>query len=471
MDHNEIWEAVLVRLSEKISRMEFFTWFQKVRLLEISGGAVLLACPTEMNKNWLENKYFTLLLSNFKAVFPEITSLYFKVDLSLADKPSPHPQIFAQKEKKSPRKLPNRPDVKGSDGLESRITQEKFSLKNFITGPENQFAHAACMAVAETPINEPKKYNPLFIYSGVGLGKTHLLQGTANEIMRRNPNARVIYNTSERFMNEIIKSIREKRTEELRKRYRSVDVLILDDVQFFEGKERTQEELFNTFNDLFEFHKQIIFSSDRPPSELLGISDRLRSRMGWGLSADIQTPNYETRLAIIQEKSKEMELFLPPDVQEFIAANIRTNLRELENVLHQIEAEIEISKLSPTIQSVGKIFRKIHPNENLIASRDAKTGIVKSPDDIITAISDYFQIPATEILGTLRKKEIVFARQVCWLLCKDILRMSYEAIGKDFGGKNHTTIMHGIRKIKDLSRTDSATARHIHALKKDLGVK
>lgn len=471
MEKDALWEAVLVRLSEKISRMEFFTWFQKVRLKDVSGGAVLLSCPTEMNKNWLENKYYNILVSNFKAVSPEVEKLYFQVDLSLADSEVACPHIFAEKEKKSPRKMPNRPDEKIDEGLESRIIQQKFSLKNFIVGAENQFAHAACMAVSETSLKAPKKYNPLFIYGGVGLGKTHLLQGTANEIRHRNPNARVIYNTAERFMNEIIKSIREKKTEELRRRYRSVDVLILDDVQFFEGKERTQEELFNTFNDLFEFQKQIIFASDRPPSELLGISDRLRSRMGWGLSADIQIPNYETRLAIIQEKSKEMGLFLPVDVQEFIAANIRSNLRELENILNQILAEIEISKLSPTIQSVGKIFRKTHPNENFIASRDAKTGIVKNTDDIITAISDYFQVPATDLLGTGRKKEIVFARQISWLLCKEILRMSYEAIGKDFGGKNHTTIMHGIRKIQDLSRKDSATARHIHALKKDLGVK
>ncbi len=471
IEKDALWEAVLVRMSEKISRMEFFTWFQKVIVREVSGRAVLVSCPTEMNKNWLENKYYTVLLSNVKAVCPEIESLYFDVDLSLADKEALYPHIFLKKDK-LPRKLPNRPDIRIDEGLESRITQQKFTLKNFIVGPENQFAHAACIAVAQTPVNEPKKYNPLFIYSGVGLGKTHLLQGTANEIKHRNSNARVIYNTAERFMNEIIKSIREKKTDELRKRYRSVDVLILDDVQFFEGKERTQEELFNTFNDLFEFQKQIIFASDRPPSELLGISDRLRSRMGWGLSADIQTPNYETRLAIIQEKSKEMSLFLPPDVQEFIAANIRSNLRELENILNQIRAEIDLGEVSPTVQSVGKIFRKIHPNENFIASRDAeKMGIVKNPDDIITAISDYFQIPATEILGISRKKETVFARQVCWMLCKDILRMSYEAIGNDFGGKNHTTIMHGIRKIQDLSRRDSATARHIHALKKDLGVK
>lgn len=470
MNNTEVWEAVLVRLSEKIARMEFFTWFQKVQLAEISGGAILIACPTEMNKNWLENKYQHIILSNFQALMPEISEVYFKVDLSLADKPANTPQVFEEKKEKS-RKLPNKPEVRYEDGIQSRIIQSKFTLKNFIVGNENHLAHAACMAVAETPLHEPKKYNPLFVYGGVGLGKTHLLQGTANAILKRNPQAKVIYNTSERFMNEIITAIQKKTMDKLRKKYRHVDALILDDIQFFEGKERTQEELFNTFNDLYDFHKQIIFSADRAPSELKGIDDRLRSRMGWGLSADVQMPSYETRLAIIQEKSSEKGLLLPPDVQEFIAANIRTHLRELENILNQVAAEIEITHISPTVQSIGKIIRKLRPNENIIAAKDAKNGIAKSPDDIITVISDYFQIPATEILGTSRKKEIVFGRQLCWLLCKDILKMSHDAIGQDFGGKNHTTVMHGIRKIKDLSREDSATARHIHALKKDLGVR
>lgn len=470
MNQSEVWDAVLERLGEKIARMEFYTWFQKVILREISGRAVLISCPTEMNKNWLESKYKNIILSNFKALMPEIEEIYFEVDLSLADKAEVNSHIL-QKKEKSPRKLPHKPEVRHSDGVNSRIIQPKFTLKNFIVGNENHLAHAACIAVAETPVHAPKKYNPLFIYGGVGLGKTHLLQATANEMMRRNPQVKIAYNTSERFMNEIINAIQKKGMEQFRKKYRNVDALILDDIQFFEGKERTQEELFNTFNDLYDFNKQIVFSADRPPSELKGIEDRLRSRMGWGLSADVQMPSYETRLAIIQEKSAEKGLLLPQDVQEFIAANIRTHLRELENVLTQISAEIEITKISPTVQSIGKIFRKIHPNENFIAAKDAKNGIVKSPDEIITAISDYFQVPATEILGNGRKKEMVFARQICWLLCKEILKMSYEAIGHDFGGKNHTTVMHGIKKIQELSRTDSSVARHIHALKKDLGVK
>ena len=469
MDKKQVWDAVLQRMSEKISRMEFHTWFKKVRISKISGEAVLLSCPTEMNKNWLETKYHGMLLQNLKAILPEIQKLFFDVDLSLADSPTSSPEVFG--DKKAPRKLPNRPDVKLAGGLESRIIHQKFTLENFVVGDENRLAHSACVAVSECGTKDKKKYNPLFVYGGVGLGKTHLLQGTANEILRRNSNAIIVYTTAERFMNEIVKSIRERNTDRFRKKYRRVDALIIDDVQFFEGKEKTQEELFNTFNDLFEFNKHIIFAADRPPADLVGMSDRLRSRMGWGLSVDVQMPGYETRLAILQEKAKELGLILPNDVQEFIAANVRKSLRELENILNQVAAEVELSQLSPTVQSVGKIFRKLNPHDELQTVDGAKAGYAKTPDEIITAISDHFQVPATELLGNSRKQEFVYPRQIAWLLCKDLLRMSHEAIGKDFGGKNHTTIMHGIRKIADLKRKDSATARHIHALKKDLGVK
>ena len=474
MNENKVWCAVLQRMSDKISRMEFHTWFKKVKIAEISGEAVLLACPTEMNKNWLESKYLGIILSNIQSIMPEVNKLYLKVDLSLSDEPIATEIAEIFQSSKTPRKLPNKPEAKLDNELITRLTQRKFSLKNFVVGDGNQFAFAAFEAVLQSTIapNLPPKYNPLFIYGGVGLGKTHLLQGLANDAREKNPNLKIIYTTSERFMNEIINAIRNRKADELRKKYRRVDLFVLDDVQFFEGKEKTQEELFNTFNDLFEFKKQVVFSADRPPSELLGISDRLRSRMGWGLQVDVQMPNFETRVAIIREKSQERGLLLSLDVQEFIATNVRTNLREIENILNQISAELDINHISPTPQSVGKIIRRLNPEREITIAENGKNlSLARSTDDVITIVSDYFQIPATSLLGNSRKKEIVFPRQIAWLLCKDVLKMSYEAIGEDFGGKNHTTIMHGIKKIQKLKRTDSMTARHIHALKKDLGVK
>lgn len=470
MDNSQVWGQVLTRISEKVSRMEFHTWFKKVHLKECSGNAVLISCPTEMNKNWMETKYNGIIRSNFGAVVPEVDKIFYEVDLSLATSPSQVPDMFEAK-KTAPRKLPNQPERKIAPGLTSRIVQQQFTLQNFVIGEENRFAHAVCTAIAGTPVNEVKKYNPLYIYGGVGLGKTHLLQATANEISRRNPDAVIIYTTAERFTNEMVKGIQQRKMEQLRKKYRKADVLLIDDVQFFQGKEQTQVELFNTFNDLKDLGKQMIFSADRPPAQLDKMMDRLSSRLGWGLTVDVQMPGFETKLAIIQEKAQALGLILPNDVQEFIAINIRKNLRELENLLNKIVAEVELSSISPTVQSVGKIFRSLNPDEDLVTGDEAVKGIAKNPDDIITFVSDYFQIPATDLLGTSRKAEIILPRQICWLLCKEVLKMSYEAIGQAFGGKNHTTIMHGIKKVIKLRRTDSATARHIHALKKDLGVR
>lgn len=468
---HQLWQQVLVRLSEKISRMEFYTWFQKVHVRHLQGHTVVLGCPTEMNRNWLENKYYALLLKNIQAVMPEIRELQFTVDLTLADKAQNLPTVF---EKPSTRKIPRQPEVRvgaKEDGLQSRVIQPKFTLQNFIVGEENRLAHSACLAVAECADANRRKYNPLFVYGGVGLGKTHLLQGTANEILHRNSDSLIIYITAERFTNEIVKAIRERKAEEFRKKYRRADVFILDDVQFLEGKEQTQNELFNTFNDLFDHNRQIIFSSDRPPSELAGISDRLRSRMGWGLAVDVQMPNVETRMAIVQEKSSERGLLLAEDVQEFIAVNTRRSLRELENILNQIQAELELSGVSPTVQSTARIFRKLNPHDDFTIGEPGRMSLAKSPDDIITLVSEYFQVPATELLGCTRKQEVVFPRQVAWLLCKEVLRMSFENIGETFGGKNHTTIMHGVKKIEQMKATDSAVARHIVALKKDLGAR
>ncbi len=473
MDKNQIWDSVLSRLSEKISRMEFHTWFKKVRLKEISGDAALISCPTEMNKNWLETKYKGILLTNIRAVVPAVERLFFQVDLALADSQPSNPAIFDGKKEAAhkPQKVRNEPRVRLAEGVESRIIQSKFTLGNYVVGEANRLAHAACSAVSERGA-KAKQYNPLFIYGGVGLGKTHLLQGTANEILRKDPDAVVVYTTSERFTNEIVKAIRDRKTDAFRKKYRRVDALIIDDVQFFEGKEQTQNELFNTFNDLFDFGKQIIFSADRPPSELTGISDRLKSRMGWGLTVDVQLPGYETRLAIIQKKATDMQLVLGPDVEEFIAANVRRSLRELESILKKVGAEWDLSSTPPTVQSVGKIFRKLNPTDSIASTDAAGRGLAKSPEDIITFVAEYFQVPATEILGTSRKQTFVYPRQICWLLCKDVLRMSYEAIGAAFGGKNHTTIMHGLKKIKALvSQPNDPTKGHLSAIRHDLGLK
>lgn len=470
LDKVQIWGQVLTSLSQKLSKMEFNTWFRQMVIKEISGSAMLLGCPNEMNKNWMETKYHNMLLNNIQKIVPEIDRLFFEVDLQLGQKKeASNPEAFREVK---PRKIPNQPAIRLESGLESRLIQKKFTLQNFIVGEENRFAHAACSAISESDPHDPKKYNPLYIYGGVGLGKTHLLQATANEIHRRNLEAIVVYTTAERFTNEMVQAIAKKRTDELRKKYRRVDVLLIDDVQFFAGKDQTQVEVFNTFNDLRDQEKQMIFSGDRPPAQLDGIVDRLSSRLGWGLIVDIAMPAFETKAAIVQSKALDLGLVLPNEVVELIALNIRKNLRELENILNKISIEQDLGGVSPTVQTVGKIFRKLNPNDDLVTDGNSmENRLAKNADDVITIISDYFQVPATDLLGTSRRQEIVYPRQICWLLCKDVLKMSLEAIGEAFGGKNHTTIMHGVKKIEGLIRTDSATARNVHALRKDLGVK
>ncbi|MCB9809707.1 chromosomal replication initiator protein DnaA [Candidatus Peribacteria bacterium] len=468
MTTEQIWEAVLARLSEKLSRMEFHTWFPKVQLARIEGGGAMVLAPTDMHRNWLSSKYRGIILSNLQAVSPQVDQVYFDTDLSLSNAPVAYPALFEKQ--LSAKKIRHEPTVRLQEGVESRVLSSHLTLRNFIVGEENRLAHAACMAVAEAAGKE-KKYNPLFIYGGVGLGKTHLLQGTANEVLRRDGEAVVVYTTAERFLNELVKAIRQRKTDEFRKKYRRTDVLIIDDVQFFDGKEHAQDELFNTFNDLFEGQKQIIFAADRPPSELTGIADRLRSRMGWGLTVDVQLPSFETRIAIVQQKAQAADLLLPADIEQFLAANVRKTLREVENLVNQIRAEVELTHTPPTLQSVSRILRKLNPSAPLQTADEAKRGIARNTDDIITFIADYFGIPATDILGTSRKQQVVFARQLCWVLCRDVLRMSYEQIGEDFGGKNHTTIMHGVKKIHQQLESDAHTARHLHAIKADLGVK
>jgi len=466
--NHELWRVTLARLKEKLSRMEFYTWFPKTILSNREGGAVLVQCPTEMHRNWISQKYQTIVLSNLQSVDESVEHVYFEVNGALADKDTAYPEIF-QKKNDKPKQVAGTPTIILPEGVESRVVQGRYSLQNFIVSDESQLAHSACMAVAEGIYGE-KKYNPLFIYGGVGLGKTHLLQGTANEITRRHNDAVVVYTTAERFFNELIKAIRTKRNDLFRKKYRRADILIIDDVQFFNGKEYAQDELFNTFNDLFELQKQIIFAADRPPSELTGISDRLRSRMGWGLSVDVALPAFEPRIAIVQQKAQNMSLLLPTDIEQMIAANVRSTLREVENILTQIRAEVEITKQPPTEYSVGRILRKIHPSQQIATPDEAKRGIVRSPDEIITFVSEYLNVPATEILGTSRKREQVHARQICWLLCKDVLQMSYEAIAENFQ-KNHTTIMYGVKKLRKSLQTDGQMARMIHAIRLDLGIR
>jgi len=356
-----------------------------------------------------------------------------------------------------------------TDGVRSKTLNPKYTLESYVIGPENRLAHAACMAIAKKP---GQAYNPLFVYGGVGLGKTHLLQATGNAIIKHNPRAIVAYMTSEKFMNEIVDAIRNQKAKSFKTKYRNVDCLIIDDIQFLAHKERTQEEFFHTFNELYDANKQIILSADRPPKELRDIKDRLISRFEMGMIVDVQFPDYETRLAILHAKCREYQVLLPADVLEFMAYNVHHSIRELEGVLMQAVAQYELEQSTPTIRSVAKIMKKLNRGGEFAVLDDGREhkSLAKTADDVIDIVADYFKLTKSDITGSVRKKEVLVPRQICMYLIRKELRASFEQIGEEFG-RNHTTVMHAVDKIVKMMRKDQRLIRDVNALKQEMGLR
>ena len=331
-------------------------------------------------------------------------------------------------------------------------------------------AHAACQAVAAYPGG---KYNPLYLYGEVGLGKTHLLQATGNAILKQMPKASVVYTTSEDFTNEVVEAIRTQKMEKLRSRYRKIDVLIIDDIQFLANKDRTQEEFFHTFNTLYEADKQIIISGDRPPNELI-LEDRLKSRCERGMIADIDAPDYETRLAILIEKSQEYELFIDLKVLQYIAEHASKNVRELEGILMQAVAQYELEQRMPTVQSMSEILRKFH---DVDAKKEEEhigfeTPRAQAPtfQRIMESVSSYYAVPLQEMTGKSRVREILIPRQICMFLGKKHANLSFVSIGEICSGRDHSTVMHAVEKIEKQMQADPQLMRQVNAIKQELGI-
>jgi chromosomal replication initiator protein len=345
----ELWLLILDRLEPKIPRSQFITWFRDTAILRREEGTLIVGLPLPMSLQWHLEHYRAFTLAAAQELSPAVTQIVYSVDGGLKDNRARSPDILARFPEGKKRKLPGRSEVKMAEGIVSKILNPRYSLENFVVGSSNRLAHAACQAVAMEPGG---KYNPLFLYGGVGLGKTHLLQGTGNAILRQMPRAAVVYTTSEDFTNQVVEAIRTQKMEQFRRRYRMVDVLIIDDVQFIAHKERTQEEFFHTFNTLYESRKQIIISADRAPQELQ-LEDRLTSRFERGMIADVSAPDYETRLAILVEKAREFEIFFDAQVLQFIAEHAKRSVRELEGVLMQAVALYELEQRQPTVRSIA----------------------------------------------------------------------------------------------------------------------
>jgi len=433
MTNEELWQAVLAQIQLKISPANFATWFKNTEIVSQKDGRVIVSTPNSFVKEWLENKYGKSIFKILYSLDEGIKEVKYEVGKSGL--------------KILKRQFISLPESGQLEFQELEIDRQtnlnpRYTFENFIVGPFNELAQAAAFAAAKNP---GQLYNPLFIYGGVGLGKTHLLQAIGNEVLKIFPQKKIKYFPSEKFTSEVVRAIRNREIENFKMKCQKIDVLILDDVQFLAGKEKTQEEFFHTFNALYEKNKQIVISSDRPPKAIPALTERLRSRFEGGMIADIGYPDYETRLAILKAKSQERKTDFPEEVLGYIASNIQRNIRELEGALNRLIAYRKLNNQPPDLETAKTLLK------NLII---APSKIV-SAKKIIQAVAEFYDLKEKEILSSSRKKEIVKPRQIAMYLLRKELNSSFPFIGRRFGGKDHTTAIHAYEKIgKELEKNE-----------------
>ena len=440
-----IWQDALVYIQSKVPRQAYDTWFTPIHLERIEGSKAHLGVPNKFFMDWLGEHYGLLLVEAIStARGGEETTITFAVSLKQS---TDQPETGGKSTIVSPR-------APGARLKRGNQLNPKYTFDSFVVGAGNQFAHAACMAVAEKPT---KAYNPLFIYGETGLGKTHLLNAIGNYVAERT-DLRIAYLTTEQFTNEVINSIRYDKMPDLRKRYRHIDMLMIDDIQFLTGKERTQEEFFHTFNALYEAHKQVVLSSDRFPKNMPDIEERLRSRFEWGLIADIQTPDVETRVAILRKKSEDEGVRLPEDVVQFLAVTMKSNIRELEGSLVRLGAYASLIGQTITLEMAKNVLRDLIGTKKKIVSMD----------DIQETVGARFQVKISDLKSRRRSKMLVHPRQIAMYLCRELTDSSYPEIGRQFGGKDHTTIIHACKQIIKAKDSDSALSATLDSLKEQI---
>ncbi|WP_088188662.1 chromosomal replication initiator protein DnaA [Desulfosporosinus sp. FKA] len=436
-----LWQETLEKLKNELTRPSFETWLSSTQLIEIDGDTLVISVPNDFAKDWLESRYASLIRSSVQSILGHSISLRFVI-------PSPEDSLKKDPILESP--IPESAP-KQNEQLPNCLNS-KYTFDTFVIGNSNRFAHAASLAVAESPA---KSYNPLFIYGGVGLGKTHLMHAIGHHILQRSPNTRVLYVSSEKFTNELIDSIRDENAIEFRNHYRNVDILLIDDIQFLAGKERTQEEFFHTFNALHEANKQIIISSDRPPKEIPTLEDRLRSRFEWGLITDIQAPDLETRIAILRKKAKVENLQVSNEVMVYIADKIHTNIRELEGALIRVIAFASLSSMPITAEVAMEALKDILP------SNSSKPITI---DTIQNAVADYYHLSPNDFKAKKRTRAVAFPRQIAMYLSRQLTDSSLPKIGDEFGGRDHTTVMHAHEKISQAIQDDPILEKKINEL-------
>lgn len=436
------WEQALGQIEAQVPAHVFREWFAPIRCRGLEESVVQLEVPDRFVGEWLEKRYRDLVSKTLAAALQldGIGVVFVPAQKATDSSPAEAPTV--------PRAALGRP---------RRPVQlnPKYTFRSFVVGASNQFARAASLAVAE---HSGEAYNPLFIYGGVGLGKTHLMNAIGNHIAERTE-LRIAYVTTEHFTNEVINSIRYDKMAELRKRYRTIDMLLIDDVQFLAGKERTQEEFFHTFNTLYEGRKQIVLSSDRTPKDMPDIEERLRSRMGWGLIADLQPPDVETRIAILRKKSEDEGISLPEEVVRFLADSLKSNVRDLEGAMVRLGAYSSLTGQAITLEMASNVLRDlIGPKRKII-----------SMDEIESVVAGKFHVKVSDIRSKRRSKTLVYPRQIAMYLCRELTDSSFPEIGRHFGGKDHTTIMHACKQIAKAKESDMQLQATLQSLKEQIG--
>jgi chromosomal replication initiator protein len=455
VQNDRLWQAVLGEIELSVSRGNYVTWFKNARLLRYKDDVLIIGVPNVFVKQQLERKYNQLITDVLakNQVTPERIEYKIHTDTSAPrvrtdDEPLQLNTVSSQESSSRP---------SSNNALSHSYRQglnEKYTFESFIVGSGNELAYAACQAVAQNP---GTKYNPLFIYGGVGIGKTHLIQAVGNAVNARNPQARVVYVSTEQFVQEFIDAVRYKKNTDFAGYYRNADVLIIDDMQFIAGKDKTQEEFFHTFNALHQANKQVIISSDKPPKDIPTLEERLRSRFAWGMSIDMQNPDFETRCAIVQSKADVVGIRLPSDVVDYLANHIQTNIRELEGALNQLIAFCEMRGLEPDVNIVSSLMSVSRSRPKHLSARQ-----------VVERVSKHFQVPMEDILGPKRDKDIVVPRQIAMYMLRSELHLSFPKIARELGRKDHTTAIHSVEKVENELSFDAGIRQHVNAIKERL---
>lgn len=446
-DLKQLWENTLNIIKGEMSEVSFNTWIKSCEPLSISDDTIKISVPNSFTQDILEKRYKDLIANSIKSLCSKLYKIQFLISSEIPT--DEEVKSDANKIKKS------NPNVVVNDEMSTTLNP-KYTFDSFVIGNSNRFAHAASLAVAESPA---KAYNPLFIYGGVGLGKTHLMHAIGHYMIQNNPNVKVEYVSSEKFTNELINAIKHDKNEEFRNKYRKVDVLLIDDIQFIAGKEGTQEEFFHTFNALHDADKQIILSSDRPPKEIPTLEDRLRSRFEWGLIADIQVPDFETRMAILKKKADVEKLNVTNDVMVYIASKIKSNIRELEGALIRIVAYSSLTNREITVDLASEALKDI------ISKKQGKHITINLIQDIVAS---YFNLRIEDLKSQRRTRNIAYPRQIAMYLSRKLTDMSLPKIGEEFGGRDHTTVIHAYEKISENLNSDETLQNTIESITKKL---